>query len=97
MTGRISLRIQEVKKVLDPKKMADGAYKEFKINTPVRTGNARRNTSLIALSKDYFIQADYPYAQRLDEGYSKQRPAGMSKPTIDWIRSYISKKLGTGI
>ena len=94
MVGRISLRIKETKDVLDPKRLADGAYKQFKANTPVRTGNARRNTSLIALTKDHYIEADYPYAKRLDEGYSKQSPAGMSAPTIAWIKSYISKKLG---
>jgi len=63
------------------------AYKEFVRVTPVRSGNARRNTKL---DKDTIVAA-YPYAQRLDEGYSKQAPQGMTKPTEDFIRKEIAK------
>jgi len=63
------------------------AYKEFVRVTPVRSGNARRKTKL---QKDTIV-ADYPYAQRLDEGYSKQAPQGMTKPTEDFIRKEIDK------
>lgn len=57
------------------------AYQEFKKNTPIRSGNARRKTKL----RKNAIVADYPYAQRLDEGYSKQSPEGMIKPTEEFI------------
>ena len=50
----------------------------FVANTPVRTGNARRSTSL----KSDVISANYNYASKLDQGYSKQSPQGMSEPTI---------------
>jgi hypothetical protein len=88
MAGEFNLRINELKKALDPVKMADGAYKVFVTNTPIRTGNARRNTDL---RRDE-IQANYAYATRLDEGYSKQRPKGMVEPTIKWLEQYVRKQ-----
>lgn len=62
-------------------KIPQQAYNFFVKVTPKRTGNARRKTKLV---KDE-IQAQYPYAERLDEGYSKQAPDGMSKPTEKFI------------
>lgn len=64
------------------KKIPDEAYKVFVQETPVRSGNARRNTKLKGKKE---IIADYAYAQRLDEGYSKQSPEGMVKPTEEYI------------
>ena len=49
------------------------AHQEFVKNTPVRSGNARRNTKL----RGNTIEAKYPYAKRLDEGYSTQSPEGI--------------------
>jgi len=60
-----------------PQTVLDKAYDYFVKKTPIRTGNARRHTDL----KQTEIVADYPYAQRLDNGYSKQAPTGMTKPT----------------
>lgn len=51
----------------------------FKNTTPVRTGNARSRTHTVGEK----ISANYAYAGRLDEGYSRQAPNGMSDPTID--------------
>lgn len=90
MANEIRFRIQEIKKVLDPVRMANGAYTVFYKNTPVRSGNARRNTEL----RQDEIQARYPYARRLDEGYSKQSPKGMVEPTIKWLQGYLKRHLG---
>jgi hypothetical protein len=68
----------------------DEAYKVFVKNTPVRTGNARRKTKLENKQK---IVAEYPYAKRLDEGYSKQSPKGMIEPTMNFIRKRIKQIL----
>ena len=57
----------------------------FKAHTPIRTGNARSRTVI----KNDTIVAAYPYAQRLDNGYSSQAPDGMSRPT----EAYIKKRL----
>lgn len=63
----------------------------FKKITPIDTGNARSKTSL---QRQDTIVANYPYANRLNEGYSKQAPGGMTKPTIEFIRKSVKKILG---
>jgi hypothetical protein len=64
--------------------VAKDAAQFFIAHTPIRTGNARSHTDLRGKTT---IVADYPYAERLDEGYSPQAPAGMSRPTEDHIRT----------
>jgi hypothetical protein len=59
--------------------------------TPVRSGNARRSTRLRGNDT---IVADYPYAERLDNGYSKQAPKGMSKPFDDWFKKKLKQIFG---
>lgn len=83
LNNTIGPMLRNVQKKLDniPKE----AYQEFVKNTPVRSGNARRNTKL----KGDTIEAKYPYAKRLDEGYSTQSPDGMVKPTEEFIRKRI--------
>lgn len=83
-------RANQLIKDLEPKNLVDQAYPVFVKNTPVRSGNARRRTSKTTSE----IQALYPYAQRLDQGWSNQSPNGMTKPTIAFIQDYIRKKLG---
>lgn len=76
---RISSSIARIQKQLDrlPEKAAD----YWVSITPIRSGNARRSTRL----RGDTIEANYPYAQRLDEGWSKQAPQGMSAPTEKFI------------
>jgi len=88
MSGEIVKRLTELEKVLDPNNLAREAYNYFKAETPIRSGNARRNTRL----QGNEIQADYAYAQRLDAGYSNQAPQGMTKPTEKFIQEYIKKQ-----
>ena len=64
------------------------AEKEFKQLTPVRSGNARRRTKLKSNTE---IVADYPYAERLDEGWSKQAPRGMTEPFLKWSQRKIKQ------
>lgn len=90
MAGEINKRIQKLSSDLDSKNLAQRAYNFFKNITPKDTGNAQRNTVL----KGDEIQANYPYAQRLDQGWSKQHGGrGMTKPTEKFIRDEI-KKIG---
>lgn len=60
-------------------------YAEFEKDTPIRSGYARQHTLL----SNNIIDADYVYAQRLDEGYSKQAPKGMSQPTLELAKKII--------
>lgn len=58
--------------------------------TPIDTGNARKKTKLTG----NVIHANYAYANRLDEGYSKQAPKGMSEPTTEYLNKKVKQILG---
>jgi hypothetical protein len=75
------------KKVAQLNAVPGQAYTFFKAHTPIRTGNARSRT---VLKKDTIIAA-YPYAQRLDDGYSRQAPDGMTKPTEAFVKKTTDK------
>jgi hypothetical protein len=89
VTNNISQSIARIKNEMA--KLPEEAYKKFKATTPIRTGNARRNTRLDKGKSE--IQATYPYATRLDEGYSQQAPQGMTKPTEDFIKKRVKQIL----
>ena len=65
-------------------------YKQATPIAPVNGGNAQSKTS----TKDNVITADYGYAARLDEGWSKQRPQGMSTETVEVFESRVNQNLG---
>lgn len=71
-------------------KLPSEAYDVFYDETPVRTGNARSKTRL----RGDTIDANYPYAQRLDDGYSRQSPRGMVKPTLAYLRRRFRQIIG---
>lgn len=91
--SNITNRLNKVLKTINTEKVSQVAYKAFVKNTPVRSGNARRNTK----KQGKVINADYPYAQRLEEGYSQQAPNGMTEPTIEEVRAYVFSTLGIKI
>jgi hypothetical protein len=73
-------------------------YQEFYRLTPVKTGNAKRNTKLVGNT----IEADYPYAQVLDDGRSfrqgqmrgsAQAPQGMTKPTLALMNTLVQAQI----
>ena len=72
-----------------PRAVAKSAYDYFVSVTPRRSGNARRNTRL----KDTTIDANYNYASDLDDGNSKQAPAGMSEPTIKKLAGFVDSAI----
>lgn len=71
-------------------KLPDEAYDVFRKETPIRTGNARSKTRL----RGDTIDANYPYAQRLDDGYSRQSPRGMITPTLEYLRKRVRQIIG---
>lgn len=85
VTDNISNYVKDIKK--DIEKIPREAYQEFVQLTPIDKGNARKRTTL----KGDVIVANYPYAQRLDEGYSKQAPKGMVKPLEQWLDKRLAK------
>ena len=68
------------------KSVMDQFYTELKNQTPVATGNARsnwrryRDVNIGRGEKQEVISNSVPYIQRLDEGYSRQAPAGIVNP-----------------
>lgn len=86
--------LKRIQRKLD--KLPKEAFNEFVKNTPVKTGNAKRNTKL----KGNTIHADYAYGSVLDKGRhmtsrgmrgSEQAPQGMSKPTEEFIQKRITQ------
>lgn len=55
----------------------------FRAATPVLTGNARKKT---ILKNNKELIGDYPYAVRLDNGFSDKAPDGMTKPTQAYFK-----------
>lgn len=79
MTKKIK---QELSKL--PRRSLD----KFRSLTPIDTGNARNKTKLQSQTT---IVGDYPYSQRLDEGWSKQAKEGMTKPFEKWFQEETDK------
>lgn len=85
---RLGPKLEQASREL--KNLPKAAFNFWVSQTPKQTGNARRNTNLTGDT----INANYPYAKRLDQGYSKQAPRGMSQPTEAYIRKLLKQKLG---
>lgn len=86
--------IQKLKKAIN--NLPQEGLAEYRNLTPKKTGNARKNTTL----KNYTIQANYPYAEVLDQGRSQrdgqmrgstQAPKGMTKPWEQWLQKRLDK------
>jgi hypothetical protein len=90
MAGEINKKLQQLANTFTPAELAKQAYPYFKQTTPIRSGAARSNTRL----RNNEIEADYPYAQRLDEGWSQQAPRGMTAPTVKYIQDWIKRQGG---
>lgn len=88
INDQLSGEIKSIKKKLQavPQQSLD----QYKQLTPIRSGNARRKTRL---ANDTIV-GDYPYAERLDNGWSKQAPDGMTVPFERWLRRKMKSILG---
>lgn len=69
------------------------AYEHFRKLTPVRTGNARNRTRYVDQGRTKLIEAQYPYARRLDTGWSNQAPDGMTQPTQEFIETQVDRAI----
>jgi hypothetical protein len=69
------------------------AYEFFRAATPVRSGNARARTIYIDQGDSKRIEALYPYAKRLNEGWSTQAPVGMVAPTQEFIERQVDREI----
>lgn len=55
--------------------------------TPERSGRARDSWRLRKKSKSNFeVRSNIPYMERLEQGYSKQAPRGMTRPALREVK-----------
>lgn len=85
--NNIVSKLREISILLDENKLATEGAKFMQSITPIKSGNAKRNTR----ANGNLIEANYPYAKRLDEGWSKQNQIGLIDPTIDHLEELIRK------
>ena len=93
-TKDLEKKLEKLEKDLD--KLPQETFQEFKKNTPIKSGNAKRSTKLRGDS----IVADYAYAGVLYKGRhmtnrgmrcSNQAPEGMTKPTIRFLKKRLKE------
>lgn len=84
----IVTKLKEISMILDTTELAKIGADYMRSITPIKTRNARTHT--IASGNE--IKASYPYAARLDEGYSKQNTTGLIEPTLKYLDTYIQNK-----
>jgi HK97 gp10 family phage protein len=66
--------------------LADDIEATAKKNTPIKTGNARRNWTKQVTETKAVIKNKVPYIERLEAGASRQAPQGILKPTLTQIK-----------
>ena len=92
--GNILKRFKEIDNASKPDVLAKLAYATWDKFTPKDTGNAKRRTKL----NNTEIHANYPYAVRLDTGWSKQFGGqGMSAPTLKALQKYVQNNMKKGV
>ena len=74
--------------IRDAATMAEQVVKD---NTPIRSGNARRNWKKSVSDKDFTLNNTVPYIEKLDKGSSKQAPNGIKQPSINQIKRNLKK------
>lgn len=65
--------------------IVDQLYKLVRTNSPVESGKFRRSWKKYGSKDRVKIINPQPYAQRLEDGYSKQAKRGIVKPSIDQV------------
>jgi len=76
------------------KKVSFDVFGRVVRRTPVDTGRLKGNwhiTPNITLGKRVFISNNLPYAQAIEDGHSKQAPAGMVKVTVAEFLPIVNK------
>lgn len=87
VTG-VDLDIKQLAKELKMtvEQLADEVLVDARANTPVRSGNARRNWTKKVNSNSFEVANRVPYIERLEAGASRQAPKGIIGPTLQQIK-----------
>ena len=94
--GKVTINDREVREMFKeledmPQYVMEKTYPYLKDRTPVKSGNARSKTRL---EKDKsVIGSRYPYADRLNTGWSQQAPGGFTEPAIKEMDNLITDKI----
>ena len=68
------------------KKVARDVEATARVNTPKRSGYARKNWRRKDSRKGFTVENTVPYIERLEAGASKQSPRGIIGPTLGVIK-----------
>lgn len=60
--------------------------KDARANTPIKSGNARRNWTKTVSDRSFTVQNKVPYIGKLEAGASKQAPRGIIGPTLTQVK-----------
>ena len=71
------------------RQLADEVLVDARANTPVRSGNARKNWTKKVSSTTFEIANRVPYIERLEAGASRQAPKGIIGPTLQQIKGKV--------
>ena len=87
----VDLDIKKLTKELSitVKQLADEVLVDARANTPIRSGNARRNWNKKVTDKTFEVSNRVPYIERLEAGASKQAPNGIIGPTLSQIKGKV--------
>jgi HK97 gp10 family phage protein len=90
ITGLDTIR-RELSKTLEEtiKKIADEVLVDARSNTPIKSGNARRNWNKKVTKENFEVSNKVPYIERLEAGASKQAPRGIIGPTLEQIKGKV--------
>jgi HK97 gp10 family phage protein len=68
------------------KELGKEVLADAKANTPVRSGNARKNWVKTETSSGFKVTNNVPYIERLEAGASRQAPKGIIGPTLTQVK-----------
>jgi hypothetical protein len=85
--------VKEMFKELEdmPQFVMEKTYPYLKDRTPIKGGNARSKTRLE--KNRSVIGSRYPYADRLDTGWSPQAPNGFTEPATKEIENLVNDQI----
>ena len=69
--------------------VADEVLVDARANTPIKSGNARRNWTKKVTEDNFEVQNKVPYIERLEAGASRQAPKGIIGPTLAQIKGKV--------
>jgi HK97 gp10 family phage protein len=69
--------------------VADEVIVDARANTPIKSGNARRNWTKKVTNDNFEVQNRVPYIERLEAGASRQAPKGIIGPTLAQIKGKV--------